>query len=201
MSNIQIRMSDISPNALESVLLALGEQLASRGAEVHLVVIGGSGLLAMGLGDRPTQDVDVVAFVRDGEMVSAAPFPSVLDEAAKRVARDFGLKEAWLNHGPTRLLDFGLPDGFEGRMSTVEYGPGLRVSFASRRDQIHLKLYAYADRQVARDEADLRRLEPSPEELTAAAAWARTHNAPGPFDDALAHALNAFGVADVGRSV
>ena len=84
---------------------------------------------------------------------------------------------------------------------TVEYGPALRVSYASRLDQVHLKLFAFADRQLPRDEADLRRLEPTAEELTAAAAWARTHNAPGPFDDALAFLLSTFGVTDVGRGV
>jgi hypothetical protein len=86
-------------------------------------------------------------------------------------------------------------------MTTVEYGLGLQVSFASRLDQIHLKLYAFADRREPRDEADLRQLGPTADELTAAAKWARTHNAPGPFDDALANALRAFGVTDVGRDV
>jgi hypothetical protein len=192
-------MSDISLTVLMPVLSALGEQLAYRGSEVHLVVIGGSALLAAGLGDRPTQDVDVVAVVTNGQLVSAAPFPPALEAAAVRVANDFGLKSSWLNHGPTSLLHFGLPDGFEDRMSTVDYGPGLRVSFASRLDQVHLKLYAFADRGEPRDEADLRRLEPTADELTAAAKWARTHNAPGPFDDALADALDALGVTDVGR--
>ena len=126
--------------------------------------MGGSGLLAMGLGDRPTQDVDVVAFVHAGELVSAAPFPETLQEAADRVADDFGLKRTWLNHGPTRLLDFGLPDGFEDRMTTKEHGPGLRVSFASRLDPIHRKLYAFADRREPRDEADLRQLAPTADE-------------------------------------
>lgn len=194
-------MSDISRGALDPVLSALGEQLGSVGVGVHLVVVGGSGLLAMGLGDRPTQDVDVVAFLQDGKLVSAAPFPEALEQAAMRVANDYGLKPSWLNHGPTGLLDFGLPYGFENRMTTVGYGPWLRVSFASRLDQVHLKLYAFADRREPRDEADLRRLDPTAEELSAAARWARTHNAPGPFDDALADALRAFGVIDVGRTV
>lgn len=34
-------MSDISSNVLGPVFSALGEQLASRGSEFHLVVIGG----------------------------------------------------------------------------------------------------------------------------------------------------------------
>ena len=94
-----------------------------------------------------------------------------------------------------------LPEGFEDRMTTVDYGAGLRVSFASRLDQIHLKLYAFADRREARDESDLQRLAPTADELTAAARWAMTHNAPGPFDDEPADALRAFGVSDVGRDV
>lgn len=166
--------------------------MASRGNAIHLVVIGGSGLLALGLGDRPTQDVDVVAFVQNGELVTAAPFPAALEAAAQRVAADFGLKRAWLDHGPTSLLDLGSPDGFEDRMATTEYGPGLIVSFASRLDQVHLKLYAFADRREPRDQFDLRQLKPTAEELIAAARWARTHNAPGPFDDSLADALRAF---------
>jgi Nucleotidyltransferase of unknown function (DUF6036) len=195
-------MSDIAGDALGVILSALAEQLRSRGSRIHLVVIGGSGLLAMGLGDRPTQDVDVVAVMRDDEMLAADPFPDELESAAQRVAQDFGLKASWLNAQPTSLLEIGgLPSGFRDRMTTVEYGPGLLVSFASRFDQIQLKLYAFADRHEPRDEADLRRLAPTPEELRAGARWARTHNAPGPFDDELANALGAFGVEDVGREV
>jgi hypothetical protein len=48
MTNIQHEMSDISSSVLSTVLSALGEQLASKGEEIHLVVIGGSGLLAWG---------------------------------------------------------------------------------------------------------------------------------------------------------
>lgn len=200
MSNMHIAMSDMTTDALGPVLTALAEQLEAGGVELHLVVVGGSGLLAMGLGDRPTQDVDVVAFLRDEELVSARPFPPELDEAARRVAADFGLKENWLNPGPTALLEVGgLPAGFVERLTSVSYGPTLTVSFASRFDQVQLKLYALADRQEPRDEADLRRLEPTPAELAAGAAWARTHNAPGPFDDLLAEALAKFGVEDVGR--
>ena len=194
-------MSDIRPDVLRSILSALGEHLARAVAPVHLVVIGGSGLLAVGLGDRPTEDVDVVAFIQGGELVSAFPFPEELDVAAHRVAQDFGLKRAWLNAGPTKLLEIGgLPAGFADRLLTETYGPDLTVSFASRFDQVQLKLYAFADRGEPRDESDLRRLDPTRDELLAGAAWARTHNAPGPFDAALARALRVFGVEDVGRS-
>lgn len=140
MYNVAYAMSDINPDVLEPLFHALGEQLAARGSPTHRVVIGGSGLLAMGLGE-----------------------------------------------------------GFAERMTTVHYGPALRVSFASRFDQVQLKLYALADRHEPRDEADLRCLDPSADELRAGAQWARRHNAPGPFDDQLARALRSFGVEDAGR--
>jgi hypothetical protein len=60
----------------------------------------------------------------------------------------------------------------------VTTAPPLRVSFASRIDQIFFKLYAAADRREPRDFADLRALAPTADELRAAARWARTHNMP-----------------------
>lgn len=194
-------MTDISPAALDEILAALGEHLAETESPVHLVVIGGSGLLAIGAVSRPTRDIDVVALQRDGELISSEPLPEALVAAAAVVSRDFGLRAAWLNAAPTSLLEIGsgLPTGFAERMITREYGPALTVSFASRVDQIHLKLYAAADREEPRDLADLRALEPTAQELVAAAAWARTHNMPGPFDEALARALRTLGVEDEGR--
>lgn len=200
MSNIAIAMSDIQREALTEILSALAEQIGENRAHVHLVIIGGSALLADGLNDRPTQDVDVVAFWQRGRFVSADPFPVELTAAAKRVASDFGLKTNWLNPGPTSLLEIaGLPEGFADRMTAVSYGPCLTVSHASRYDQIHLKLYAFADREEPRDESDLRGLDPTADELHAAAAWVRRHNAPGPFDERLTDVLRVFGVDDVGR--
>ena len=119
-------MSDIQPDQLDRILSALAEQLAARATSMHLVVIGGSGLLAMGLGDRPTRDVDVVAVVGNGRLVTAQPFPPALDEAAGRVAVDFGLQANWLNPGPTALLEVGgLPEGFIDRVSTEDFGPAV----------------------------------------------------------------------------
>jgi len=75
----------------------------------------------------------------------------------------------------------------------------LVVSFASRIDQIFLKLYAAASRREPRDFADLRSLEPNASELRHGARWARTHNMPGPFDDEMRQALADLGVEDDGR--
>jgi hypothetical protein len=192
-------MERIGSNGLQSILAAMNDQLKISAASVHLVVIGGSGLIAIDAVDRTTRDVDVVALEVEGELISAEPMPQAVLDAATTVARDFGLESNWLNAGPTSLLLHGLPDGFVDRLTRQDFGDALRVSFASRIDQVFLKLYAAADRRESRDFADLRRLEPSDEELRAAAAWARTHNMPGPFDEEMARALADLGVEDEGR--
>jgi hypothetical protein len=192
-------MSYIGREQLDVVLSALGEQLELAGEHVHLVVVGGSGLNAIAAVARATRDVDVVALEVDGELVSAQPLPEAVAAAATIVARDFGLAPDWLNPGPTSLLLRGLPAGFAARMIARDYGLALRVSFAARVDQVFLKLYAAADRREPRDFEDLRRLAPTEPELRDAARWARTHNMPGPFDDALARALGDLGVEDAGR--
>jgi hypothetical protein len=59
-------MSDITQDSADPILEALGEQLAARGERFELVVIGGSALLALGLVERATRDVDIVA-LRSGD--------------------------------------------------------------------------------------------------------------------------------------
>jgi hypothetical protein len=194
-------MVNINPSRLDPALAALGEQLTAAGADpVHLVVIGGSGLIAIDVIARPTRDVDVIAMVRDDELVTAEPLPPAVVAAAALVARDFDLPPRWLNAGPTRLLEIsGPPAGFEDRLIGRDYGPALRISFAGRVDQVHFKLYAAVGRSEPRDAADLRALEPTADELRAAARWARTRDMPGPIDDELARVLAQFGVEDDGR--
>ena len=154
------------------------------------------------MGNRATEDVDVVALQRDGALVSAEPLPAEVRAAATLVARDFALGERWLNAGPASLLDeaTGLPDGFQERLHWRTYGPSLAVGYASRLDQVHLKLTALADRGYPRDRADLIRLEPTPEELRVAAEWVRSHFTPGPLQDQLGEALAEFGVERGDRS-
>jgi hypothetical protein len=89
--------------------------------------------------------------------------------ARAAVAADFGLAENWLNAGPTDLLKWGLPEAFMSRVVTRAYGTALVVHFASRLDQIHFKLFAMVDQGGGRHEADLRALNPTQSELTAAA--------------------------------
>jgi hypothetical protein len=192
-------MSDIATqDAADQVLAALGEQLAAAGERYELVVIGGSGLLALGLIERSTRDVDIVALLSGEELVSADPLPEPLQAARDRVARDFSMPKEWLNAGPTDLLDLGLPEGFIERLERRDYGAGLAVYLASRYDQIHFKLYALADQGPGKHEDDLRALEPTGEELQAAAGWARTHDTSEPFAAILNQVLSHLGVGDVG---
>jgi hypothetical protein len=185
----------------DRLFAALGEQLAAQGASIELVVIGGSALLAIGLISRPTRDVDIVALLQAGQLHDPRPLPEPVIAARDRVARDFGLPTGWLNVGPASLLDFGLPDGFVERLEIRSYGPALRVHFASRFDQIHFKLYAMADGTAGKHEADLRDLNPSRDELIAAARWTQTHDPSEPFREELLKALAALGVDDAARDI
>jgi hypothetical protein len=190
-------ISEISgADQAERLLEALAEQLEARGSSYHLIVVGGSALLALGLVDRPTKDVDVVA-VSDGEsLMRPSPLPADLVAARDTVARDFGLPTSWLNDGPASLLDFGLPDGFMARADRRLYGAGLTVSFASRFDQIHFKLYATVDQGTGKHERDLRQLDPSRDELIEAARWTRTHDPSEGYLQSLVAALRYLGVED-----
>lgn len=179
------------------VLHSLGEQLAAVGNRFDLVVIGGSALLALGLVERATRDVDVLAIVEGEILTSADPLPPALAKARDRVARDFGLPSDWLNPGPTELLRFGLPHGFLARLETRAYGDALTIRYASRLDQIHFKLYAMVDQGAGRHETDLRAMTPSDAELLAAARWARTHDPSEGFRQELEAALAHLGLGDV----
>ena len=180
----------------EDLLCALGEQLAARGESYTLAVVGGSALLALGLISRPTRDVDILAIVENNELISAQPLPVTLLDAAHIVARDFGLSDEWLNPGPTSLLDLGLPDGFYERAQHRVYGPGLEILFASRIDQIHLKLYATVDQGAGKHLNDLEALRPTEQELIDAARWSQTHDPSEGYRSVLASVLAHFGVDD-----
>jgi len=126
-----------------------------------------------------TKDVDIVALRCKGKLVSPAPMPGPLVQAAKEVAEDLGLDRNWLNNGPSRgqggLFQMGLPLGFADRLHSQTYADRLTVHFADRFDQIHFKLYAAADHGGYHID-DLHALSPSPAELDVAARWCMTHD-------------------------
>lgn len=182
-----------SSASLEEALELLGEVLEDRGRAANLVVIGGGSLLLLGLIERPTNDLDILAVVEAGEYVSAKPLPGFLLAAVRDVAVATGLPEDWLNAGPASLLDFGLPEGFAERLDTRRFG-GLVLHLASRFDQICFKLYASVDQgPQSKHASDLKRLGASSDELARAAAWCKTHDPSEGFNEQLGLALDALG--------
>lgn len=67
--------------ALEEALQLLGQLLADRNQPFNLVAIGGGGLLLIGLIERPTKDVDLVA-LRDG--ATLLPVTTLAPPSARR---------------------------------------------------------------------------------------------------------------------
>jgi hypothetical protein len=189
---------------LQEVLGALAEQLqAGDSEEVAMVVCGGSALQALGLVERTTRDVDVLALVRgQGEggepiLVSSEPLPPPLRDAAREVARDFQLPPDWLNAGPADLLREGLPEGCARRLHTRRYGERLVVHFIDRFDQICLKTYAAVNSGEQRHLADLRALRPTDDEMLAAARWTVTQDALEEFADIVRDFLRKTGFSGV----
>lgn len=182
--------------ALEEALQLLGQLLMDRSQPFDVVAIGGGGLLLIGLIERSTKDVDLVA-LRDGAALRpVTTLPPVLREAIEDVARVLDLSPNWMNGGPGSLLRFGLPEGFLERVEIRVFG-ALTVSLASRFDQIHFKLRAAADdRPDGKHHVDLQRLGPTPDELRAAARWARTHDPSEGFAIVLRGVLASFGLQE-----
>lgn len=93
---------------LETALRLTGNLLSVHGKEpFHLVVCGGSALLATGVMARATADVDVLATRNfDGEISRAYPMPEVLNRVARQVADELDLDANWLNAS----VSFHFPD-------------------------------------------------------------------------------------------
>ena len=190
---------------VEIILSALGEQLEEiANKPLELLVCGGSALNFLGLVQRATKDVDVLAYVNRntaGEVsfISADPLNENLITASKKVARDFNLSENWLNAGPASATDLGLPDGILKRVKTRQYGQRLTIHFMGRYDQIHFKLYAAVDQGAGKHFDDLLALNPTPDELEQAARWSMTHDISEGYRLVLKGLLNHMGFADVAK--
>ena len=188
-------MSQIDKKTLEEALGLLAELIEDQEAQ-HYVVCGGSSLLALGLIRRTTtKDVDVLASLEDGKLVTARPLPEWLFKAVRQASKDFGLMENWFNTGPSddSFFKFGFPEGLIERLTTRDYGSKLRISYISRYDQIFFKLYATADSGPGRHYQDLQDLGPSAAELLAAARWTRSQDPSEGFLFVLGELLKSMG--------
>ena len=166
------------------------------------MVCGGSALLALGLVDRTTKDVDVLAGV---DAVSGLTDPRPLSPVLRRVVDEVGtqldIPPGWLNTGPASQVLKGLPDGFIARLVRREYGAKLIIHYPDRFDLIHLKFFAVIDQGPGRHVSDLRKLTPTDAEMLAAARWVLTQDAGSGFASLVADALNHLGFPDVARQL
>ncbi len=192
-----MKEKNIDISKLNEALIILNEQLMLADAEPqHLVVCGGSALIATGLVPRTTQDVDIVAVFKNSNLTDPDPFPEALTKAASTTAKLLSIPEDWLNTGPADLFRMGLPEGFTDRLQKVSIGEYLSIYYASRFDQIHFKLYAAVDRG-GYHVTDLSAIKPTKDELYAAAKWCATQDVSEGFLYLLKEFLESFGANDV----
>lgn len=190
-------------SAIDDALDRVGQLLAARGASYAIIVLGGAALNLLGIVDRATTDVDILAFAdppetkRRGKATEPQhihpppePMPSSLTDAARTVARDLGLSEDWLNTGPALQWRAGLPPGLERRVHWRRYS-ALWVGLVDRYDLIFFKLFAAADSTGPRSVhyRDLAALRPTAKELSEAAEWVRTQDASAGFATVLEQVL------------
>jgi hypothetical protein len=189
-------MNSLTSDRLKEALGLLSALLEAEGAEPeHLVIIGGSALIALNLVSRATQDVDIMADVDPEKgLVDPRPMSVALVRAARKVAMELTLDPKWLNTGPADQLRTGLPEGFISRLSRREIGSRLIVYYPGRFDLIHLKLFAVVDQGSGRHREDLKALRASDEELLAATRWVLTQDAGEVFPMIVNQTLKELGV-------
>jgi hypothetical protein len=188
-------------NTLNKSFLTLGALLEeSITATINIVVCGGSSLIATGLVNRTTKDVDIVAMLDSNEhIVEAQPLPETLLQAAAKVAASMNLPAFWLNNGPRsivnpRLPNFGLPEGFLQRIKKYAFGTKLNVYFLDRKDQICFKLFAAVDLgKPSRHLDDLNSLSPTDDELYTAVQWVKIQDPSESFTEMMKTMLRKTG--------
>jgi hypothetical protein len=184
---------DFQREQLEEALKTLGAVLQDQRTPYEPLAIDGSALLLLGLIDRPTGDLDIIALLHDETFRKLDTLPESREAASRQVGAALGLGDGWLNLGPSSLMDFGLPNGWEQRLAVRQYG-GPRLHVPSREDQICFKLYAAVDRGPNdKHYIDLRALGPSRDELLFAARWTVTHDPSEAFRDELITYLASLG--------
>lgn len=179
---------------LKEALEVLGSYLSDKGLKYELAAIGGGALLLLGRIIRPTKDLDIVALMDRNKLISAHPLPTPLLQAIKEVGSALKLPDDWVNSAPADLWKMGLPEGFQDRLDPLHFG-GLTLYCASRFDQICFKLYASIDQgPTSKHFDDLKRLQPTREELEKAGNWCKTHDVSEEFAQTLGEALRELGV-------
>ena len=194
-------MKPIDVSKLNEALQLLNEQLIlSDAPATEIVVCGGSALIATGLVPRTTQDVDIVALMKAEVLVDSEPLPDYLLNAAGNVGTILSLPADWLNNGPASQFQMGLPPGCQERLTTVVVGKKLTVHYIGRYDQIFFKTFASADRG-GYHVSDLQALNPTADELVAAAKWCMTQDTSEAFRMILKDMFNQLGWQNVSEQI
>jgi hypothetical protein len=145
---------------------------------------------------RATRDVDVVAPVDMASLTPSRRYP-IRCSVRSRTRRSCSV---FRRSGSTQVRVRSSIDGCRKEYCgehVVASGAALILYLADRRDQVFFKFDAAVD-QGPRSQhfENLRRLEPTADELGAAAAWARTHDPSEGFRVELRGALRDLGVVD-----
>jgi hypothetical protein len=82
---------DFQREVLEGALETLGAILKDRSIPYELLAVGGSALLLLGLIDRPTGDLDIIALLESGAFRKLDELPGPLREASRQVGDALGL--------------------------------------------------------------------------------------------------------------
>jgi hypothetical protein len=203
MLNMSVFMAndDRSLNAqvIEEALKRLNSKMAYAMMDsINLVVCGGAALIITKLVTRSTRDVDLIALANtkgsEVELLPPDTLPADLKQLVAEIAREFGIREDWLNFGPSPLLQFGLPEGLTTRLTKKSYGACLTVFFISRFDQVHFKIFAAMDaKEGTRHLSDLLDLEPAESEVKAAVSWLLGRKVSSQFKATLQQVLERIG--------
>lgn len=167
---------------IEEALEAVGDLLRAQGETASVVIVGGAAMNLLGIVDRTTSDVDVIARAfhdQDGllHLSPAEPFPESLRAAIRTVARDFDLPDDWMNAEVGAQWVQGLPPWIQNDIEWRRYG-GLDVGLVGRRTLVALKLFASVDSGPASVHVqDLLALTPTDDELEESRSWVTMQDA------------------------
>lgn len=193
-------------NETEQALHLLANLLEAEGTGLpDLIVCGGSALQLLGLIDRSTRDVDVLALLNTSEsgerkMITSDPLPYEIKRAASLTARALKLPVDWLNAGPADLIR-DLPTGVMNRLHARCFGKKTTVYFIDRLDQIMLKTYAAINGGDMRHVQDLIRLTPTDEEMSDAIHWCLRQDASEVFPLIVRSFLEKMGYEHIAKKM
>jgi hypothetical protein len=167
----------IEKKTIDKIFRTLNEHLkVHKGNHYSIVVCGCTALIAKGLINRKTKDVDVLGevLIINGKIIikKILQFPSWFIKAVYTVSMDLNMPDNWFNAGPTMQVDFGLPKGIESRLEKISYGDLLDIYYISRIDQIFFKLnHSICVGGSGYQVDDLFNLNPTQQEIFAACIW------------------------------